>query len=54
MSQYTAKLIVIGDELLTGKIKDANTIEIARWLESQGFNLKQVLLSGDNPQMKMW
>jgi nicotinamide-nucleotide amidase len=50
MSQYTAKLIVIGDELLTGKIKDANTIEIARWLESQGFNLKQVLLSGDNPQ----
>ncbi|MCF8060086.1 MAG: nicotinamide-nucleotide amidohydrolase family protein [Bacteriovoracaceae bacterium] len=49
MSQYKAKLIVIGDELLTGKIKDANTIEVARWLESQGFGLGQVILSGDSP-----
>lgn len=45
-----ATLVVIGDELLSGKIKDANTQVLARWLDTQGFALTQVILCGDRPQ----
>lgn len=48
MSHYSAELIVIGDELLTGKIKDANTQAIAKWLLKEGFELKKVTLCSDN------
>lgn len=50
MSEFSAKLIVIGDELLTGKIKDANTQVVARWLQKEGFILKQVLLCSDSEE----
>lgn len=34
-----AHLIVIGDELMTGKINDINTSQVAKWLEKEGIEL---------------
>jgi len=42
-----AQIIVIGDELLSGRISDANTAPLARWLESTGFHLSRVILTRD-------
>jgi nicotinamide-nucleotide amidase len=50
MATYRAKIVVIGDELLSGKIADANTQVLAQWLDRQGFHLDQVILCGDSPQ----
>lgn len=44
----TAHLIVIGDELLTGKISDVNTFQVARWLRTEGIQLKFSTLSPDS------
>jgi nicotinamide-nucleotide amidase len=46
----TAHLIVIGDELLTGKISDINTFQVARWLGEQGFRLQYSTITPDTPQ----
>ncbi len=50
MATYRAKIVVIGDELLSGKIADANTQVMAQWLDRQGFHLDQVILCGDSPK----
>ena len=31
---WTAALVVIGDEILSGRTQDANIHQIARWLEA--------------------
>ena len=36
---YTAALIVIGDEILSGRTHDKNIAQIASWLQVQGIRL---------------
>ncbi len=44
---YTAALIVIGDEILSGRTHDKNIAQIAGWLGVQGIRLKEVRVVGD-------
>src|SRR5260221_3241255 len=44
---YTAALIVIGDEILSGRTHDKNIAQIASWLGVQGIRLKEVRVIGD-------
>ena len=45
---YTAALIVIGDEILSGRTHDKNIAQIASWLGVQGIRLKEVRVVGDD------
>ena len=45
---YTAALIVIGDEILSGRTHDRNIAQIASWLGVQGIRLKEVRVVGDD------
>jgi molybdenum cofactor synthesis domain-containing protein len=45
---YTAALIVIGDEILSGRTHDKNIAQIASWLGVQGIRLKEVRVIGDD------
>jgi molybdenum cofactor synthesis domain-containing protein len=44
---YTAALIVIGDEILSGRTQDKNIAQIASWLGLQGIRLKEVRVVAD-------
>jgi molybdenum cofactor synthesis domain-containing protein len=44
---YTAALIVIGDEILSGRTHDKNIAQIAAWLGVQGIRLVEVRVVGD-------
>lgn len=44
----TAAILVIGDELLSGKIEDRNVQPLARLLRAKGIRLAQVLFRGDD------
>ncbi|MHB9879994.1 competence/damage-inducible protein A [Pacificimonas sp. ICDLI1SI03] len=44
---WTAGLIVIGDEILSGRTQDANTAYIAKWLNVEGIELKGVEIVPD-------
>lgn len=44
---FTAALIVIGDEILSGRTQDKNISQIALWLNIQGIRLKEVRVVGD-------
>jgi molybdenum cofactor synthesis domain-containing protein len=44
---YTAALIVIGDEILSGRTQDKNIAQIAAWLGLQGIRLKEVRVVPD-------
>jgi molybdenum cofactor synthesis domain-containing protein len=44
---YTAALIVIGDEILSGRTQDKNIAQIASWLGLQGIRLKEVRVIPD-------
>ncbi len=44
---YTAALIVIGDEILSGRTHDKNIAQIAAWLQVQGIRLKEVRVVAD-------
>jgi molybdenum cofactor synthesis domain-containing protein len=44
---YTAALIVIGDEILSGRTHDKNIAQIATWLGIQGIRLKEVRVVAD-------
>ncbi len=44
---YTAALIVIGDEILSGRTHDKNIAQIAAWLGVQGIRLKEVRVVAD-------
>lgn len=44
---WTAALIVIGDEILSGRTQDRNVSQIAQWLNVQGIRLKEVRVVAD-------
>lgn len=44
---YTAALIVIGDEILSGRTHDKNIGQVATWLGIQGIRLKEVRVVAD-------
>jgi len=45
---WTAALIVIGDEILSGRTQDKNVAQIARWLNIQGIRLSEVRIVADD------
>jgi molybdenum cofactor synthesis domain-containing protein len=45
---YTAALIVIGDEILSGRTHDKNIAQIATWLGVQGIRLREVRVVADD------
>jgi len=45
---YTAALIVIGDEILSGRTQDANLAYLAKWLNVQGIRLKTARVVADD------
>ena len=44
---YTAALIVIGDEILSGRTQDKNIAQVAGWLGIQGIRLREVRVVPD-------
>ena len=44
---WTAGLIVIGDEILSGRTQDRNIAQVARWLQVQGIRLGEVRVVPD-------
>jgi len=44
---WTAALLVIGDEILSGRTQDKNVGQIALWLNIQGIRLKEVRVVAD-------
>src|SRR5215212_12078162 len=44
---WTAALIVIGDEILSGRTQDRNIAQIATWLNVQGIRLAEVRVVPD-------
>ncbi|MFM9978704.1 MAG: competence/damage-inducible protein A [Sphingomonadaceae bacterium] len=44
---YTAALVVIGDEILSGRTQDKNIAQIALWLNLQGIRLAEVRVVPD-------
>lgn len=44
---WTAALIVIGDEILSGRTQDRNVAQIATWLNVQGIRLREVRVVAD-------
>src|ERR1700761_142357 len=47
---YTAALIVIGDEILSGRTQDKNIAPIALWLNLQGIRLAEVRVVADRTE----
>lgn len=47
---WTAALVVIGDEILSGRTQDANIAYVARWLNVQGIRLKEARVVPDDAQ----
>ena len=45
---WTAALIVIGDEILSGRTQDANIANLAKWLNLQGIRLSEVRVVPDD------
>ncbi len=45
---YTAALVVIGDEILSGRTQDKNIGQIATWLNVQGIRLAEVRVVADD------
>ncbi len=45
---WTAALIVIGDEILSGRTQDRNVAQIATWLNVQGIRLNEVRVVADD------
>jgi len=44
---WTAALLVIGDEILSGRTQDKNIAQVASWLQVQGIRLKEVRVVPD-------
>ncbi|MCJ7420536.1 competence/damage-inducible protein A [Sphingomicrobium astaxanthinifaciens] len=44
---YTAALVIIGDEILSGRTQDKNVAQIAQWLNVQGIRLQEVRIVAD-------
>jgi molybdenum cofactor synthesis domain-containing protein len=45
---WTAALVVIGDEILSGRTQDANIAQLAKWLNGQGIRLAEVRVVPDD------
>lgn len=45
---YTAGLVVIGDEILSGRTHDKNIAQVASWLQVQGIRLAEVRVVPDD------
>ena len=45
---WTAALIVVGDEILSGRTQDKNIAQVASWLGVQGIRLKEVRVVPDD------
>ena len=45
--QWTAALVVIGDEILSGRTQDRNVAQVATWLNEQGIRLAEVRMVPD-------
>lgn len=45
---WTAALLVIGDEILSGRTQDANVANVAKWLNTQGIRLREVRVVADD------
>ena len=50
MSSYTASIIVIGDEILSGRTQDTNSNFIAKNLMKEGIRLEEVVIIKDNKE----
>jgi molybdenum cofactor synthesis domain-containing protein len=46
--QWTAALLVIGDEILSGRTQDQNVGQVALWLNQQGIRLSEVRIVPDD------
>src|SRR3982751_1641054 len=46
---WTAALIVIGDEILSGRTQDKNVAQLATWLNEHGIRLSEVRIVPDHP-----
>ena len=47
----TAGIIIIGNEVLSGRTKDVNTSTLAKWLNSLGIEVKEVRIIPDNEEI---
>jgi molybdenum cofactor synthesis domain-containing protein len=47
---WTAALVVIGDEILSGRTQDKNVAQIAAWLNVQGIRLAEVRVVSDRTE----
>jgi molybdenum cofactor synthesis domain-containing protein len=45
---WTAALVVIGDEILSGRTQDKNVAQLATWLNAQGIRLAEVRIVPDD------
>ncbi len=45
---WTAALVIIGDEILSGRTQDANLAYLARWLNIQGIRLRETRVVADD------
>ncbi|MBS0482651.1 MAG: competence/damage-inducible protein A [Proteobacteria bacterium] len=45
---WTAALLIIGDEILSGRTQDRNIAQVAAWLNVQGIRLAEVRVVGDD------
>lgn len=45
---WTAAVLVIGDEILSGRTQDKNVAQIATWLNVQGIRLREVRIVADD------
>ena len=45
---WTAALLVIGDEILSGRTQDKNVAQVATWLNRQGIRLPEVRIVADD------
>ena len=45
---WTAALVVIGDEILSGRTQDKNVAQVAAWLNEQGIRLAEVRIVPDD------
>ncbi len=50
MTNPTAAMLVIGDEILSGRTRDANMYHLAGQLTEQGIDLKEVRVISDDPK----
>lgn len=47
---WTAGLVIIGDEILSGRTQDANLANLAKWLNVQGIRLGEVRVVSDRTE----